>query len=559
MRWIIVLVAVAFVGWSSPAFAFGDCTSPHYIGVFDPRLNDGGRVGEPRCIELARFEIPHSGRLTKMRVLGVVGDRRDNDLRWISHVEALARRLGGPMEAMGPLDLPEVSVLLTSLTDELEDEGEIVRAHAVAWSPHENECFITFYKLDEPVAVDEFVFTYAHELFHCVQQKTWGRETMGVHHAWWVEGSAEYFAQLTEQGTSFSDRYFAEFNEKSLRTSLFDMTYENVVFFLWLGQERRPSGVRALLEALARGGDRSAHLATMRSQAPIDAWKDFAESYMDGDLIQPGGRAVPRPNNARAIIEIANARRVSLVTAPYVVSRYGLSFKEGKTYKLAVDGPDSVRIRMAERANMWSDPPARVLACDADKNYRTIVLTVDDEASTTLVVDDPEELDQRACCLIGIWKPTQSSLEGFARAGMAVTAGGAINWRYKSGGWTLNFDGGGSGGLFWNNYTNQGVASGDGGSMVQTSSVNGEHLFDWDVVDRGVGRLTVTKHNVRRHILQRAGPMTIMDRVFADPPPSEATLGFAYQCDETTLNITGVYGLNQFQSRHERVGSPTPP
>jgi hypothetical protein len=564
VRWIIALVAGAFVGLTSPAFAFGDCTSPHYIGVFDDRLNDGGRVGEPRCIELARFEIPHSGRLTKMRVLGVVGDRRDNDLRWISHVEALARRLGGPMEAMGPLDLPEVSVLLTSLTDELEDEGEIVRAHAAAWSPHENECFITFYKMDEPISVDEFVFTYAHELFHCMQQKTWGVGTLGDHQFWWMEGSAEYFAQLVEQGTSFSDGFFAEFNQKSLRTSLFDMNYENVVFFLWLGQERRPSGVRALLEALARGGDGSAHLATMRSAVPIDAWKDFAESYMDGDLIQPGGRAVPRPNNAREIIEVANARRVPLATAPYVVSRYGMSFKEGQTYKLAVEGPDSIRIRMAERANMWSDPPARVLACDEDKNYRTAVLTVEEEASTTLVVDDPEELDQRACCLIGEWQPTAAALDSFAREAHEIgspavaSRGASLTCGHVSGDWTVWFNPDGKGGVRWNDYTNRCVTTAPGGSMIQTQTTYGDHEFDWTIVDRGFGEWTWTKHEVRWRLVMEIGPIR-QEHDDSEGTPFVRKSGFAYQCTADTLNIKGLLGLGRYQYDHNRFGGPPRP
>lgn len=561
MRAGLALLILIVSGSFSPAFAFGSCTSPHYLGVFDGRLNDGGPVGEPRCVELARFEIPHSGRLTKMRVLGVVGDRRDNDLRWISHVEALANRLAGPMEAMGPLDLPEVSVLLTALTDEFDDEGEIVRAHAAAWSPHENECFITFYKLGEEISVDEFVFTYAHELFHCMQQKTWRLGTLGDHQFWWMEGSAEYFANLVQQGTAYSDPFYAEFNEKSLTTSLMAMNYENVVFFTWLGQERGPAGVRSLIEALSRGGDASAHFATMRSAVPIEAWKDFGESYMDGDLRQPGGRALPRPNNAREIIEIANARRVPFATEPYVVARYGLSFAEGKTYKLAVEGPDSVRIRMAERANLWSDPPARVLACDEDKAYRALVLTVDDPAAATLVVDDPEELDERACCLIGEWQPTAESLDGFARSareigGPAIAGAGASQTcSYTNGDWTLWFNPDGKGGVRWNNYTNRCVTTGRGGSIIQTSTTSGDHEFDWTIRDRGAGWWTWTKHNVLQRIIMEIGPVT-QNLSKAEDPPNTRSSGFAYQCTADALTVRGIVGISENAATHNRFGGP---
>ncbi|MBY0423389.1 MAG: hypothetical protein K2Q06_13865, partial [Parvularculaceae bacterium] len=317
----------------------------------------------------------------------------------------------------------------------------------------------------------------------------------------------------------------------------------------------------SLLEALARGGDASAHLETMRRAVPIDAWKDFAESYMDGDLRQPGGRALPRPNNAREIIAIANARRVPLETAPYVVSRYGLGFAEGKTYKLAVEGPESIRIRMAERANRWSDPPARVMACDDDKNYRALVLTVEDAASTTLVVDDPQELDQRACCLIGEWQPTAESLDGFSRAsreigaGAVASAGGSLTCAYVSGDWTLWFNPDGKGGVRWNDYTNRCVTSGPGGSMVQTSTTSGDHEFDWSIADRGAGRWTWTKHNVNWRYVLEIGPM----RQVRDSPegaPSVRNGGFAYQCTADTLDIRGIVGLSQFETAHNRFGAP---
>jgi hypothetical protein len=564
MRMVVLCLALALLA-AGPAAAFGDCRSAGYIRVFDERLDDGRGYGPERCVELARFEIPHGGRRTKMRVLGVVGDARDSDATWIAHVGALAERLASPMEAMGPLDLPEVSVLLTSLTLESDDEdGGISRTHAAAWSPHENECFVTFYKLDEPVARDEFVFTYAHELFHCMQQKTFGPEaTMAAHQDWWAEGSAEYFANLVQIGAPYSDEYYRDFSEKSTRVSLFEMDYENVVFFLWLGQERGPAGVRALIGDLARGGGSSAHLATMRRDVPIEAWTAFGESFMDREIRQPGGREVGRTATMTGEFAISGARRVPLASGPYTLARYTLNFAEGKVYKTAVDGPSSIRIRMAERENEWADPPPRVLACDEDKRYRALVLTTDDERATALRIDDPEELDQRACCLIGEWRPTPESLQGYVRealehGGPAIgAAGGSLSCSYVRGDWTLWFAADGKGGVRWNDITNQCVVTGKDGSMSHTTTRFGAHKFEWDVVDRGVGRWKSDGADVAWRYVMEIGPMR-QERTLPESGPSVESGGFAYQCTDRTLNIKGVYGLSHREYDHLRSAPGVP-
>lgn len=560
MRALFAIILLALSALSSPAAAFGDCNSTEYLAVFDARLRS---APTPRCTELARFIIPHDGRESKMRVLGVVSDRRDNEALWISHVRTLAERLGRPMSEMGGLDLPEVSILLTSLEDvETTEGGETSHTHAVAYSPAPNECFITFYKLDEVIPLEEFVFTLAHELFHCMQQKTWGAHTLYESHTWWVEGTAEYFANLVQQGTSFSDDFVAGFNAASLERSLFDMDYENVVFFFWMGQERSPAGVRRLIDGMPASDSRDAQMAALRSIVPIDAWRAFGESYMDGDLRQPGGRAVPRPNNARAIITIANASRAILATAPYVVSRYGLNFVEGKTYKLAVEGPEAIRIRMAERANAWADPPARVMACDEDKPYRTLVLTVDEASSATLVVDDPEELDQRACCLIGEWQPTAASLDAFARSaheigGAAIAArGGSLSCGHVGGDWTLWFNPDGKGGVRWNNLTNRCVTTGQGpGAMIQTQTTYGDHEFDWTILDRGAGEWSWTKHAVFWRYILEIGPMR-QERVSPEGEPAVRKGGFAYECTADTLDIKGIVGIGHYANGHNRFGGP---
>ncbi|MEQ8178761.1 MAG: hypothetical protein RIC52_15270 [Amphiplicatus sp.] len=563
MRAIVFLLCAIFF-WAAGNEArasLGDCRAPGYVAAFDARLGDSEPYGAERCREIATFEINNEGRRVKMRVLEMVGDSGGDNSQWITYVGALASAISGPLHAMGQLDLSDVSVMLTSLEYVAED-GE--RAHATAQSPHPNECFITFYKEREAITVEKFVFTYAHELFHCIQQKTWGPRATYAASMWWVEGSAEYFANLVQMGTEYSDGYYADFDNGSVRESLLDMTYENVVFFLWLGQERDPAGVRIALQAMPDTDVRDDHFNALRSIAPLDDWNNFAEDYMNGDIRQPGGRAVPRAASARAIVNIASARAIPLTASAYVLARYGYNFVEGKTYKLRLDAPDMLRMQMAEHSGLWQDPPARVLACDEDKAFRVLVLTVEDEASGTLVVDDPEELDQRACCLIGDWAPTGESLSARAAmilesaAGPLASAGVGMSCGHAGGNWVLSFKPDGTGGVSWNNFETKCALADAQGLYFQRVSLHGPILFTWTVRDRGAGSATYDKVEVAlTYKVEGAGGGFSNTTAFA--PPNPRTSGFAYQCTRTDLMIQGVYSLNHREPAHTRMGAPTAP
>lgn len=563
MRAILILLSAGlfWVGGNEARASFGDCRAPGYVATFDERLGDGEPYGAERCREIATFEINNEGRRVKMRVLEMVGDSAGGNSQWVAYVAALASAISGPLNAMGQLDLADVSVMLTSLEYEGEEDAD---AHATAWSPRPNECFITFYKQNETISAEEFVFTYAHELFHCIQQKTWGPRATYTASMWWVEGSAEYFANLVQIGTGYSDDYYRGFDNESVRKSLIDMTYQNVVFFLWLGQKRDPAGVRIALQAMPDSDVRDDHLNALRSIAPLDDWNNFAEDYMNGDIRQPGGRAVPRAASAREIVSIASARAISLTASAYVLARYGYNFVAGKTYKLRLDAPDTLRMRMAEHSGLWRDPPPRVLACDEDKPFRVLLLTVEDEASGELIVDDPEELDQRACCLIGDWAPTEESLSARAAmilesaAGPLAAAGAGMSCGHAGGNWVLSFKPDGTGGVSWNNFETKCAIADARGTYFQRVSLHGPILFTWTVRDRGAGTATYDKVEVDlTYRIEGAGGRFSNTTPFA--PPSPRTSGFAYQCTRTNLMIQGIYSLNHREPAHTRMGPPAAP
>lgn len=167
---------------------------------------------------------------------------------------------------------------------------------------------------------------FAHETFHCVQGKTYRRQYAGEQNDWWTEGSAEWFANLVQQGTTYTDEFVAEFEQKSKTTSLSDMDYPAVVFFFWLANVHGPSAPLLVAETLPSGDYDAATLA--RALSP-DAWHDFGQKYIDGQIRFPDGRAV---NSAPAQGEVTAAEdgaTLNITAPPLTLPRARISFGRG--------------------------------------------------------------------------------------------------------------------------------------------------------------------------------------------------------------------------------------
>ncbi|MEZ5928089.1 MAG: hypothetical protein R3C55_06370 [Parvularculaceae bacterium] len=550
----IVTAIALFIGQAQAQF--GDCADPAYGARFDSRIEAGP------CEVIAEFSIRFDGNSVPMRVVRRIGDAHSDDARWISYVNTLADRVGPQMDAMGGLDIAPVTVFLTSL--ELVDASGA--AHAAALGLDRPECRITFYKLEDEILAEEFVFTYAHELFHCVQHKTFRERSRPEAARWWVEGSAEYFAQLVQQGTSYSDGYFDEFDSNTLHKRLFDMYYENVVFFLWLGQTSGPTGVRNLLAAMPERGGFEEQRVALQRLIPLDTWIMFAEAYADGEIRQPGGRAVPKPRHALERFIIEGPARNTFYTEDYLLQRYVVAFKKGMTYSNTLEPEEGgvMRLRMSPASGMWDDPPSTVNACEDDKVYLALALSTDMGSGVSLATEASEILDERACCLIGDWVPTAESVTAEAElmnemGGPAIAAHGAnFSCAPAGGGWTLSFHGDGTGQVDWAGSTNRCTTTGPGGGAVQVITRNGKTGFNWTIIDRGAGRAEYTENSVMWTYTMFLGPTSITT-TNADSGPSVRANGFAYQCTDTELSIQGIYGVNHREATYTRFGMPPAP
>ncbi len=552
---VLATIVIALVSGEARAYAPGDCERAGYLEAFAPGLL------RERCVLLGRYDVNFDGRTVQISVIRREDDGSGDDAAWMVRAEQLARRLGPALESMGGLRLLPVTVLLANFAEPDPDE-RYGPAHAEARVTGyesriaDTECPIIFYKQSEPISLDEFIFTYSHEVFHCVQASTFWTRYRVASSAWWSEASAEYFAFLTAPASRAGDVWFPEFARQSHAHSMLDLQYENVVFFLWLAGARGPSGVRELMARMPETDGQPAQLAALQSVVPMDAWLNFTKAFMDGVIPIPGGRRVPGPGYPPESYIVDSPADHTFATSAYRLLRTQFEFSEGKSYDVEMHAlADDPRTLFSDHpSGGWAPPPATVNACAEPKIYRTVTTSVDGPADHQIAITEARELDQRACCLIGDWTPTHETLVDTAllanRIGneLAATRGApAPQCSHAGGDWRLSFHADGSGGVFWNAFTNECKMVAPRGEIITRGVWNGALEFDWDIVERNVGRARYTENTATNAVTTSFGPMTTPPQIIPLAGPSSGN--FEFQCSEIELTVNGLYSLGP-HSRH---------
>lgn len=548
-RLLLTLMCFVACAAAAPARAdFGNCADPAYVRLFDARLT------APSCEQIATFTIRSSaGGAVPMRVLRPRGTSHGADTLMIRHVEALATRLGPAMDAIGRLRLMPVSVMLTDLT-------EAERAHGLTSYRSDgariNECTVTMYKLGGSVTVEEFVFTYAHEIFHCIQYATWLHASVLPDADWWVEGTAEYFSHLVQQGTRHGDDFFAAFDSESNTKSLLEMTYGNVVLFLWLHQQSGAPAIRTFIEQMPRSPGRPAQLSALQRAVPFGPWRQFGQEYFDGKVRQPGGRVIPLPRHvARAALSIRSSGSHTFPTSgPYVLTRREVIFEKGRAYGLTLTRTTpSVDTRMTlEADSLWDKPPPRVTACDANKIYRVITTSTEGAGNNELRVEASDRIAEGACCLIGKWSPTPATLnERVYSAGPPGMMGGGTTCRFVGGTWVLGFEENGNGGVHWKNFSTECRAPASG--IVGQRQENGLYEFKWRYEGDHVSVTYVNSTLIDSMKLSVAGVQAVNQREKIELPPEPLRKhGIVHVCRDDSLQVKGLLTLPAI-ANHSRV------
>lgn len=240
--------------------------------------------------------------------------------------EQAMRAIPGTIHQIGPFRLHPVRILVTAdplgtvwarETPDILDVGRgngssSVHGHAHADRPAEQftdilgsaalidgQCRVHLHVLTPDARVETAAPVLLHEVFHCVQLATLGEDLARLSAngqnsgaKWWIEGSAEWFGALAWRGADVLQQRLARFDRLSATTPLHEMSYEAVVFFLWLGATRQPEAILTFLKQMAAQPDATAQRAAMVNALRLEDWLDFAKYYLEGRIAHPQGTPI---------------------------------------------------------------------------------------------------------------------------------------------------------------------------------------------------------------------------------------------------------------------------
>jgi hypothetical protein len=544
MRKVLGLILVLVL--PSAAHAFGDCSNPAYMEGFP------GVTAAAACEERAKFPLTHGRGTSKVRVISFTSGAHGDDAVWTARVERNLAAIGAAMRSMGTVGTDDISVLLASSVSEEGWEGEATPVRA-GRSSYRGECAITVYKVPEGYSERQFDFLLAHEIFHCAQFATFPGPVSAEGAEWWIEGSAEHFAHMAVPDAG-DFGWYQGYDAGSVDKALTALTYENVVFFHWLHQQRGPEGVAAFLAAMPTGGDQ---IAALRARIDTSAWASFIEALVEGRITSPGGTGVPRAEYFTGNYEVGDTTDLPVTVSPFVAQRYKVRFKKERHYDVGLSGADGTQVRMQDDGATWSNLPLFVSTCPDAVTRILYSATADAAVAGRIDFEKVGVEGQGACCLEGEWTPTEETLAGLATFGNEIggpalaMSGGDMSCSYDGGGALLTFRGDGAGELAFDGHSTSCVARMHGQSMTTTGTRSGTFAFNWTAKGDGAGMADYTDNTVIWTMAIKMGPV-MQSMTNPDAGPSVARNGFAFTCTPATLDIQGIYGLSHTENHFTR-------
>jgi hypothetical protein len=438
-----------------------------------------------------------------------------------------------------------------------------------------DQCVITVYPSGRDLETATFKQVLAHELFHCFQWQHYNAKMSTLENrGWWAEGTANYFSNLVYPDTNFEHIYGLSFDARSATDSLFQLTYENFVFYQYLGNQ---VGNEAILELFANApvGGASEQQAYLSGVDGIDLlFHEFAQAYLDGSISDTGGGFVPLSPGYGDVFQFGEGEQSKpFSTQPFVIVRHQLWFEDDMRFSLLVEDPEADgqhAVRPLAFIGGWRGVPESLnTACSEDK-YLLVVTSVLAPGSQTYEVvvnssGDKLEGEDPQCdqCLLGTWQLTPESLYTATANLMSqgVALGGGLPPGYSvevvsvTGELTLTF-------LDTQQATGEQIdvtltslGSGPNGETMQTQAIyNGtaEAIYQ----TREVERQNVVAFSNPEYHLTFNQTLTIGDVLVANPPPiamDDTNFSFflsgseIYDCSDEILLFTSAPSLGALQ------------
>ncbi len=557
---LLVAAAAPASAMRQPGPAFGDCASPDYLARFDERF---GAVAYD-CVERLRLPVTTRSGVRHIRLL------HDLSADWLADEAMLAqfdRGVRGAIEQLGRIgafDMRDVTILLADDFPPREDAETF--SNFAGWTlpdetGMEDECQVVIFLLGPGGGAEHAAAVTAHEIFHCVQKATLSPELMTSHTAdgkggaWWMEGSAEWFASAAAPELSGFQRRVDAFEEASPDTPLHHMSYRAVVFFWWYVGRHGDAAVLPFLSGMAAESSDRAQTAAMAAALPDADWLEFAMAYLDGEIQRPRGAPVSFAPWQGDTLRWEASRTERRPLRPFVIDRAWLECDCGAWAAMAE--PDEAH-RVRPDGGDWGALPGRIDTRAGDPDAWRLAAINTAGSPRDLVLDLTLEIPCEGCgggaldeCLVGRWQ---------------LTGGGAVEWmrrelppgielpraEHAGGGVTFQADGGYRGGATdWSATFTQQSRRGVGRLDGQATAVGSGR---WSAED---GLLTLCPaHETLSGQATATFPDGTRARLPVQAPPPSGPLTLRYSCAgdtaTTTLEIPGA--RTPMVSTYTRVG-----
>lgn len=384
---------------------FADCAAPGFLGGVDDRMRG---VALP-CDEFTRFTIETPEGPRDVRIIYSTHDTYPDLLGFVTDIQRGIERAADALMQIGEGAPGPITVWASNLASEESDSGGDTQAAAYPVDEADGECVLAIY---EASSAAHAPYVAAHEFFHCVQFATVGRKALRAASAWWVEGTAEWFASRTYQGTGRSDGDVLEFDRVSPDFPLTAMEQEAVVFFFWLDQAFGANMAMSLMRAMPESGGADAEQNALAGFLPPEDFQRFAEAYLDREIAQPGGRTIPSNPFEGGIHAWSESRTHELTADRLILARFKLEFDCGGWSIERRDERGTWHVSLDNEP--WRDmPPRLAVPAPGPDTYRVAAFGTDPdgfhvtiEATRNACMQCEESTADEAvmACLIGRWE-----------------------------------------------------------------------------------------------------------------------------------------------------------
>ncbi|MGH2626930.1 MAG: hypothetical protein ACRDHY_09805 [Anaerolineales bacterium] len=337
---------------------------------------------------------------------------------YVDAAEDSVRTARATFSGMG-LRAPPVYVVFSLLSAERLGGRRSWYASAASWM---DPCPIMVYPPGLDPDLERYKQILAHEMFHCVQGASLsGQMAVGTPtYDWWVEGTAEYFANVAFPDADAENEYLEAFDLNSIALSLLDMDYENFLFFQHWANEAGNGAVVAFLRGLPTAPGTEAQRAALAAAPEIgERFHRLGELYLDRNIPDAGGDLVPVRPSVETVELPETTYDAIPASAAFVLRRYGLLYFEDRQSQntLGEDGaPGRSSARTAGEGEWGRLPDAVRTACDP-LGYYLVVTTANAEDEDHHLVLDVIIEEKRGCdeCLLGRWVADNITFQEYLR------------------------------------------------------------------------------------------------------------------------------------------------